>query len=85
MVVFLQLARSRCVESRTSAIINCRLGFSTMKDVRCAEILAGVFFPMKKSRLFSTSPIDPTETLHEADVPSPMNWPNSFGLISPSP
>jgi hypothetical protein len=52
---------------------------STMKSRRW-----GVFLPMKKSRLFSTSPIEPTLTCTRR-IPSPMNWPNSLGLISPRP
>ena len=40
---------------------------STMNSLR-----AGVFLPMKKSRLFSTSPIEPTETWTRR-IPSPMN------------
>ena len=45
---------------------------------------AGVFLPMKNSRDFPTSAMlsTPTDTRR---MPSPMNCPNSLGLISPSP
>ncbi len=43
---------------------------------------SGVFLPMMKSSTLATSPRFLTATGNRR-IPSPMNCPNSFGLISP--